>query len=221
MVDDSAAKKHVALSSLSKQVILRYLNMILNHDKRLTPFTLASTEDRYVMNVELPDGSSVRTKGTIDRVDQLNGQIRVVDYKSGQADLSFTDVAALFDKEKKSARNKYALQTILYCLLYITNEEKNHRPTPIVMPHIYAVRTLESQNDTVLQQKIKTTVLDEKTGKEKNLQTLVNVDVLVLREPFMNELKKLMMEVMNPEVPFTMTQDSQECENCAFAALCK
>ncbi len=59
-------------------------------------FMPVAVESGFVRNIELPDGRSAKVQGYIDRVDvaQKNGQrlVRVVDYKTGSADFSYTEL---------------------------------------------------------------------------------------------------------------------------------
>lgn len=71
---------------------------------------------------------TVRFHGIIDRIDQIDGKSRVIDYKSGALDLekvtvkgsTLSDVAEIILKNKKEHKpnSKYALQLMLYCYLY-------------------------------------------------------------------------------------------------------
>lgn len=68
----------------------------------------------------------VTIKGFLDRVDELNGEIRIVDYKSGRVSLSDTEYKpkelSVDDLVKKCASSKYLLQ--LYFYLYAYNQHE-------------------------------------------------------------------------------------------------
>jgi hypothetical protein len=64
--------------------------------------------------ITLSDGSSqvVRIKGKIDRIDSLNGELRVIDYKTGKtikSDVSYRDIESLLSGTKPKA-----VQLLLY-----------------------------------------------------------------------------------------------------------
>ncbi len=175
------------------EVIAEYARLILERDLALAPFTYIATEQPRRMDLTLEDGSVVTLKGTIDRVDTLSAYLpRIIDYKTGSAKLEFSSVASLFDPED-SNRNSYALQTILYAILYGGGE-----------PHIYGVRSLAQSAETAVHQK----------GQEV-------VDVAQIKEEFMGHVRRLITEIRDPKNEFEMTQDAyNKCTTCAFAKLC-
>ncbi|MCC6702367.1 MAG: PD-(D/E)XK nuclease family protein [Fluviicola sp.] len=71
---------------------------------------------------------TVRFHGIIDRIDQIDGKLRVIDYKSGALDLekvtvkgkALDEVVETIIKNKRTHQqnSKYALQLMLYCYLY-------------------------------------------------------------------------------------------------------
>lgn len=67
--------------------------------------------------------------GTIDRIDEVNGKLRLVDYKSGSAKEEDIKLKLIPSKDASSARitnfkAKYAMQLAMYCYLYFQSEHK-------------------------------------------------------------------------------------------------
>ena len=191
----------------SSAVLTEYARLILERDLALAPFTYIATEQPRQMDLTLDDGSVVTLKGTIDRVDTPPSTIhhpqstihRIVDYKTGGAKLEFSSVASLFDPTDAN-RNSYALQTILYAILY-----GEHCGTGIRLePHIYGVRLLAQGPDTAVHQK----------GQE-------SVDIAVIKDEFMGHLRQLISEIRDPQNTFPCTDDDyNKCSTCSFAKLC-
>ena len=212
-------------------ILLReYAGLILERDLALAPFTYIATEQPRQMELTLDDGAVVTLKGTIDRVDsgptaegglsdegglsgrspvvQRSGQpIRIVDYKTGGAKLEFSSIASLFDPTDTN-RNSYALQTILYSILYenaLPHSDGSGIDDRVIEPHIYGVRLLAQGAETAVHQK----------GQEV-------VDVAAIKDEFMGYISQLISEIRNPENTFPCTDDDfNKCSSCPFAPLCK
>ncbi len=184
---------------LLSTLLREYARLILEHDLALAPFQYIATEQPRRMELTLDDGTIVTLKGTIDRVDSpqpislsASLPIRIVDYKTGGSETEFASIASLFDPTD-SKRNGYALQTILYAILYGQGE-----------PHIYGVRSLAQGAETAVHQK----------GQE-------SVKVEEIRDEFLGYVKKLIEEIRHPENPFPCTEDTyNKCTSCPFAPLC-
>ena len=191
-----------------------YARLFLERDLALAPFRYIATEQPRQMELTLDDGTLVTLKGTIDRVDNpLSAEgakslpselcsrslaagaklLRIVDYKTGNATLEFPSIASLFDPADDK-RNGYALQTILYAILYGEGE-----------PHIYGVRLLAQGSDTAVHKK----------GEE-------SVNIAEIKDEFLDHVRKLIQEIRNPENTFPCTEDTyNKCTRCPFAILCE
>jgi ATP-dependent exoDNAse (exonuclease V) beta subunit len=144
-------KKHVTLvgrNYLIGEMIRKYVVKILETDKKtLTPFIYIDSEKRVKDTIELSDGSKANLKGFIDRIDQVDGQVRIVDYKSGEGETVFNNVEELFD-ETAEKRNEKVTQVFLYSWIY-ARETGNKQITPC----IYFARSLFGKFDPYVYQR--------------------------------------------------------------------
>ncbi len=190
-------------------ILLReYAGLILERDLALAPFTYIATEQPRQMDLTLAGGAIVTLKGTIDRVDTKHQtHYRIVDYKTGGAKLEFSSIASLFDPTDTN-RNSYALQTILYSILYESGlplSDGSGTDDRAIEPHIYGVRLLAQGAETAVHQK----------GQEV-------VDVAAIKEEFMGYISQLISEIRNPENTFPCTEDTfNKCDRCPFLPLCE
>ena len=76
----------------------------------------------------------VNLKGFIDRIDEKEGKIRILDYKTGTGNLEFKSWNEVFE-HNNDKRPKYVLQTFLYGLFY-----KNEAQGKVMIPGIYYMR---------------------------------------------------------------------------------
>src|SRR5690606_5593435 len=108
-------------------------------------FTIIELENNkdYVIDFPITVNGIERTvklQGIIDRIDEKDGKIRIVDYKTGGDDLAYTkNVNQLFDATDQKF-NKALIQTLFYTYIY---EQKTGRTD--VEPHLYAIRRLKDE----------------------------------------------------------------------------
>jgi hypothetical protein len=195
---------------IARDVLQKYLHQILKIDEASAPFKLISLEKekRYTAGLAINTVSGIQTvslKGIIDRVDEHNGSVRLIDYKSGQDNKNFPDVASLFDREHKS-RNKAAMQTMFYGLIYRATNPENTLP---LKPAIFNLREMFGDDfNPYLQQK-----QPYKTGVEVN-------DYREFEAEYKEALTTLLEDIYNPEIPFDQTDDLKKCEYCPYKEIC-
>jgi hypothetical protein len=95
---------------------------------------IIALEQKLAMTLTVPGiDAPVTFKGTVDRVDRHNGNVRVLDYKTGQTQdlgiMDWTDLA--YDPERGQAR-----QLLLYAMLWNTHNPHN----PAVQAGIIALK---------------------------------------------------------------------------------
>jgi hypothetical protein len=196
--------------AIARDVLQKYLHQILKIDEASAPFKLISLEKekRYTagLKINTPSGEKlVALKGIIDRVDEHNGSVRLIDYKSGQDNKTFPDIPSLFDRENKS-RNKAAMQTMFYGLIYQATNSTNTLP---LKPAIFNLREMFGDKfNPYLQQK-----LPRKEGIEVN-------DYREFEEEYKIGLKSLLEDIYNPQIPFDQTEDLNKCEYCSYKEIC-
>lgn len=182
------------------EVLKRYISKILEIDKEYAPFEIIGLEKEYSHIVNTGGEKSrfdIRLGGKIDRIDKKNGRVRIIDYKTGQADTKFNSIEKLFDREFEK-RNKPAFQTILYSWLY-ARENKD----VIINPGLYITRKL-FQTDFVPM-----VVMDKEVfNLNENIQE------------FENYLQQVLSELMDASVPFDQTELLKNCEFCPYDNIC-
>lgn len=100
---------------LIKRLIIKYVQITLDHDISQVPFEYLGAEKRLTSVVSVKPGMAVPLKGFLDRIDKKD-TLRIVDYKTGKGDMLFKSIESLFDSSF-NRRNKVAFQMFLYSLL--------------------------------------------------------------------------------------------------------
>lgn len=194
-----------------KNVITNYVNTVLKKDEKYAPFEVASLEDEnvYVTDVEIiinNKNEKVNLSGIIDRVDKKEGVYRVIDYKTGKAQNSFYSIEDLFNSEKNN-RAKHVLQTFIYSLIF----RNSQFPVKVKLkPTIFYVRTMKKMNSSeaiFLKQNRIQIELDENLTEK-------------LMPDFINNLKQILEDIFNKNIPFTQTENKKNCEWCNYKDIC-
>lgn len=185
------------------EMIRKYVEKVLERDAKLTPFQYVRSELPVHCDFKLSGGDYIQLKGFIDRIDSVENQIRIVDYKSGSGTSVFTSIESLFDKSEKD-RAKAVMQVFMYAWMYETVTGNKH-----IRPGIYYMRTLFSETfDSGVYNRIE-------RGKNEYVR-----DFEEYTSDFESALRICLDEIFNPDVPFTQTENEKICAYCPFKDIC-
>ena len=201
---DTSTEDYTGSMLLVRNIVSKYIrHNIIPYDIAHNSFSIMELEDKISHEFELGDGRKVVIGGYADRIDSLdNGNIRVVDYKTGKANLVISGIASLFEDKNRTA-NSNILQTMLYSMVL------NHKHKRNVEPSLYYVRQMNSDNYSPR-------VIDKERATE--------VDYMAYTEEFEQQLRAKLTELFNPEIPFTQCDISEAdscCKHCDFKTICK
>lgn len=180
-----------------------YCSLFLKHDMHLeTPFQLMEMENDEDYVLEFPiqvlgEENSVLLRGIIDRVDEVNGQKRIVDYKTGGDVLEFRtpdqnqESYTFFHSNWKDS-NKALIQTLYYTHIY-----EQIAGTTDVEPHLYSVRRMRNEGTLF------------KIPVPRNAPILLQGEVLAdVKAHFQLFLKEKLEELFDPNFPFIHPPDA-------------
>ena len=186
------------------EMIRKYATKILERDGALAPFRYLESEKKVRGLFSLSDGSEVQLKGFIDRVDEVGGTLRIIDYKSGTGTTVFPSVEALFDKSAAD-RPKAVMQVFMYAWMY-ANELSGRTA---IQPGIYYVRTLFAPTfDAGIYHRVE-------RGKQERV-----MDFADYRDAFEEGLRGCLDEIFSEETPFIQTTNGKACSYCRFRSIC-
>ena len=194
-----------------KEVITKYLNYILKFDEKRAPFEILQLEeaDSFKTSIQIEINEKkylVGLKGIIDRIDRKEQNLQVIDYKTGKADKEFYKLEDLFNRET-SRRKKALLQVFLYGLLVKADVELSKYQ---LIPGIYDIKNMYKKDfSPFIQMKIDKTKVDLKHTAFSNL--LID---------FKEELSLLIEEIFDPEISFSQTEFTDNCNYCSYRAIC-
>lgn len=186
------------------KVIASYLKQLLRNDLQYAPFSMEGMEHKVRESVEVdtPQGAlPIQIGGTIDRMDSKGDTLRIVDYKTGGMPKTPENIKQLFTPAE--GRPNYIFQTFLYAAILCHRQAKKVAPALL-----YIHRAASDTYSPVIAmgaRQAKAPVLDFNQKENE----------------FWTELHALLRELFNPQVPFTQTEQTKQCEYCDFKRLCK
>lgn len=203
------------IQTINREVIIHYINRLIEIDKKLAPFRIIGTEQKVEkkLTIKTRQGDKeLNIGGFIDRLDQITDndtgeiKIRVVDYKTGSKkfrnDIKSIDEIFIPDmiREKHS---DYYLQTMLYSLVVRNSREWNKDNLSVSPALLFIQHTAGDKYSPTL-------IIDKKTID----------DIREYEESFMEGLLKVLSEIYDTEVSFYPTEDRKNCSLCPYRQLC-
>ena len=179
--------KNLLLRNVLKELILK----ILRNDKKDVPIKLMALEKNIFREIELRDGMIVQLFGIVDRVDEQQGRVRILDYKTGIVNKrNAPSLADLFSDPVY----KEQFQAILYAYIL-----KKDLPGAVISSGLVTLRDMSKGiwylND----------------GLPFSEEAFLN---------FESGLKELLKSIFDPAIPFSQTDDEDRCKYCPYIGIC-
>ena len=186
---------------LTGEMIRKYVHKLLERDNALTPFRYIQAEEKIQLPFRLTNQMEVQLKGYIDRIDEVNSTLRVVDYKTGaKKPLILKSIENLFDPMDKK-RPAAILQVFMYAFMY-----RQHDVLNPIQPTLYYVRDFFSNDFNPI-------ILQEKTKEPVN-------DFALYRDAFEDGLRSCLDNMFDSKIPFIQTSNTTLCGYCPFEQVC-
>lgn len=191
------------LQLINREVIIKYIKLLLEVDRKVTPFTILGLETDALMPWQL-ENRTITIGGRIDRLDRITDadgteRVRVIDYKTGSRRLkALADVDAIFAQESLKDHSDYYLQAFLYSHIVRRDTDTAVSPALLFIQHAGT-----DDYDPTLQ-----------LGKEY-VRDIANVS-----DRFMALLDEKIKDIFDPAIDFMPTDDRNRCRTCPYATLC-
>ena len=180
--------------------IYNYVKRTLLVDRQSAPFEFLGGEKEEIVSFPLNDGTdrTVRMKYVIDRIDKVNGKVRLIDYKTGGDATEFTSVSTVFQEEQA------IFQLLLYASLYDI-KENNSEPLKIGIAKPPELGIKKDNYDVLY-------------------QGLPLDNHLELKEEFEKKFRERLKALFDPKIPFEQTPGrdmrSKPCTYCSYKNIC-
>ncbi len=205
--------QHDAIESLSGRNLLAHnallhtIKKMLYLDMQRAPFKLISHEEQVFIQLPinvLGSSKQITLGGYVDRIEQNEGSVWSIDYKTGKADNKgkFSAIDDLFNP-KIVDTHKEVFQTFCYSLA-LTQKY----PNMPIRPMLWFVKTAKTANDFSIKLK---------NGKASHTAV---TDFNPFLEEFRQSLIELLNKIYNKEVAFSQTPHEEKCKTCPFVSIC-
>ncbi len=188
---DISTGKNRLIFEVANRFVVNFLakeKVLLKDEKN--QLKIIATEENLAAEIEI-DGFDfpVKIHGNVDRVDELNGQIRIIDYKSGM--VKGTELKVL-DFEQLRVKDQYkAIQVLLYAYLFTQNKKFDFSKK--LKAGIYSFKNLKEGFLSI-----------NFSSNYRNPDTDITQEKL---DEFIEELKVYIKEIYNPEIAFNEPAD--------------
>lgn len=176
--------KNLIVFEVAKRYIQNFINLEIAEVKAGNEIEIVQIETKLTMKVPIEEIEfPINLRGIVDRVDRYNGKLRIIDYKTGnvqQSDLEITEWETIIEDYKHSK----AFQVLAYATMI--SEEGDFKDAEA---GIISFKNLSSGFLS----------FGTKTGPRSPRLNEITEEVL---GTFLEELKKLIMEICDPNIPF-------------------
>jgi ATP-dependent helicase/nuclease subunit B len=201
--DQNHAVNHNGMQKVVLAIVKEYADIILDNDEEHAPFRILALEKRdqidfkfEVQGVE----KCITLHGIIDRIDEKDGIIRIVDYKTGADDLRFSSIEDVFDTNGKK-QNKALIQTLFYTHVYEQANEQSY-----VEPNIYSIRNMRNDGPWFIEGRSNIKLTGER------LETV--------KGQFLEQMRRKLSELFDENIPFTPTTNENSFIYSPYTTLC-
>ncbi len=193
---------------LITRVAVKFINDLLNHEEQKAKQLetkrkvrkIKCLENFFKTRIVYPidkENNTVTIKGKVDRIDDLDGQYYLIDYKTGvlnAGELKFSNWEDLITNVNSSK----ILQLLIYAYLFIKNQEGEGQN---VIPGIFSLR---KPSKGVIYVKMEDTL-------EIDTETAGLIEQLIL---------SVIKKIFDSSEDFIQTTDQDNCRYCAYQAIC-
>ena len=197
--------------AIAQAAMSKLIDRLIELDKAYAPFELMGLEvgraKKLSTDFVVDDKSVIGLCGIIDRIDFKQGTIRIIDYKTGHEEKKIERIDSLFDHHAPH-RNKSAFQLLFYAWLYQQNQDQVAYK---IVPTMMNTKSLfEAAFDPRLS-------IKQASGNQYSFIT----DISPYQGAFEANLRTILQELMNPDIPFKQTADPTPCKTCAYKGICQ
>ncbi|MEL6812292.1 MAG: PD-(D/E)XK nuclease family protein [Bacteroidota bacterium] len=191
---DFSRGKNLIIFEVAKRYVHNLIDLDLKalaHGHRIEILTLEADLKTQIPIPELD--FPVFLGGKIDRIDRYDGQLRIIDYKTGKVNQGDVELVHWDDLTLDYKYNK-AFQVLAYALLI-----HKEQGTPSMEAGIISFKNLQNGF-------LKFATKETPHSRKKN--TLIDPQVL---QEFQLQLKKLILEICDPSLPFVEKETDFSC----------
>ena len=181
---------------LLQGVIKELIRRIIQIDSKVASTEIIAIEDNFTFRYKAESGKEIFIRGIFDRLDIVNDQIRILDYKTGSGKIEIPkDLTFLFI----NSDFKIVFQLLLYVYIFKNRDSEIDYSNKEILAGAYMLKKNAKTISFIAKGKpVPNEIMDE----------------------FEYRLKGLIDDILNPEKPFVQTEDYKKCGYCDFKNIC-
>ncbi|MCK5402075.1 MAG: PD-(D/E)XK nuclease family protein [Flavobacteriaceae bacterium] len=186
---DITKGKNLIIFEIAKRYVSNFLDLEIKYLKQGNQIKIVAIEDNNTVLINIPELSfPVNLTGKVDRVDEYNGVTRIIDYKTGKVEQGKVEIVNWEDITTDYTKYSKSFQVLTYAYMM-------HKKNPFNRPVEAGIVSFKNLKGGFLKFSKK-----DKAGAYAKKESLITKDTL---DNFYNELKTLILEICNPNIPFT------------------
>lgn len=207
----------IGYNYLHKLNIHQQLDNYLNYTKKQLEggkvISIIDTEMKMAVTCNTSFGPCLFL-GTADRIERFDGQLRIIDYKTGSVENRFVTLPIYSDNiselEYLKSIPEKALQLLMYQYMYLKS-----------------TKGISADNVQCTIHSLKYSHQIEFPLKKPNISAKDKDGIVPFLESdtFIEDMEKMLNavveEIMDTEMPFVQTDDKEKCKNCSFKEICR
>lgn len=182
------------MTDLAETLLERFFNSEIQQTKEYS-MEVVSLEERMTC-LKVINGCRVTFKGLADRIDNVNGTMRIMDYKTGNLTGSHLSQSNPFESLEE-LKNGEIIQVLFYDWLY----KEVHKNDETRKGGIFLLGKPQANSIFF----------------NHNKQAEITPEI---RQQFEKVLTDKVKELLDPEMAFTQTEETDDCEYCDFVNVC-
>lgn len=180
--------KNLIIFEIAKRYVSNFIKSEIDLLKRGHQIKILHTERDLNIPLLIPElNTAINLVGKIDRVDMLDGVLRIIDYKSGKVERSQLEVVDWEDITTDYKKYSKSFQVLTYA--YMLNQE-----TPFKGNVEAGIISFKNQKSGFLKFAKK-----DRHGVAAKKESCISTDIL---DSYYKELKTLIIEILDPNTPF-------------------
>jgi hypothetical protein len=181
---DYTKGKNIIVFEVAKRYILNFISYEIRELKEGNQIDILAIESKLKTEIKIPElDFPVYIQGKVDRLDTYNGQLRIIDYKTGKVNQNDLEIINWADLTIDYKYNKI-VQILAYALMIKDRIEFDQAYAGVI--------SFKNLNSGFLS-------FGKKTAPRSKRDQYINHNVL---NAFTHEIKKLIHEICSPEISF-------------------
>jgi RecB family exonuclease len=198
----------VGRQRLVLELVKKYAQTVIEHDKETVAqeHILLEIEQDWHTSFKITEDLTVRMGGKVDRLEKRNNQPTILDYKTGKVEAKFPNqIEKLKAPEKKIE------------WLFDRNNASSQKSRNLFQAYLYGWLAYQCK------QEIQDPQFEFFSTRVQGKSQTVELDILdsTARQLYEQNLKLLVTEIFNPDIPFTQTPDPKACTYCTHKLVCQ